>query len=238
MKQLILVMLLIMTLPLYRTYASETLIYVPPDYTATYRAQRFGMAVIGEISLKRSNDTLYYQADLRPAGLLTLARDDEITEKTRIHITPMGLRSSYYFYSHISSRRERITEVYFDWQQKKLSGTHRGRAFNFELVDGMMDRFALQIALINDVVAGRKKVSRTILNRDRIVSYEFTRGDEQTIRTPLGVIRAIEMKRYNEARDMSVSIWFAPDLHYIPVRVEQEENNERFVLNIEAVEFH
>ncbi len=212
--------------------------YIPPDYTAQYRAQRMGMAVVGEISLRRDGERLHYQADLRPAGMLARVRDDEITERTTIRITPHGLRSESYLYHHRSSRRDRLTEAHFDWQNHQVNGTHRGRPFHLPLQDGMVDRFALQIALINDIISQQRQISRTLVDRNRIVTYDFTLAGARSIRTALGELEAIEVQRYNKQRDMTVSIWFAPDLHYIPVRVEQIENGERVVLDIQAIQWH
>ncbi|MCG5511547.1 DUF3108 domain-containing protein [Ectothiorhodospira shaposhnikovii] len=217
---------------------AQTLPFVPPSYTAEYRAQKMGLSVVARITLTREGERLRYRARVRPTGMLSWVRNDEIIEQSILRLTPAGLRSEEYLYSHTGASRDRRTEIRFDWEALKASGTHNGRAFELDIPDRAIDRFALQLSMIHDVWSGQREFTETIVERNRIRTYEFTVGAPETIDTPMGAVEAIPVTRYNEERDTTVSTWFAPRLNYLPVRLEQLEDGERLVLTIQSVEWH
>ncbi|SEQ31813.1 Protein of unknown function [Ectothiorhodospira magna] len=233
-----LVLAVLLALALIPTAQAQTLPFVPPSYTAEYRAQKMGLSVVARITLTREGDRLRYRARVRPTGMLSWVRSDEIIEQSILRMTPAGLRSEEYLYSHTGASRDRRTDIRFDWETLTASGTHNGQAFTLDIPDRAIDRFALQLSMIHDVWRGQREFTETIVEPNRIRTYAFTVGEPEIIDTPMGRLEAIPVTRHNEERDTTVSTWFAPRLNYLPVRLEQLEDGERLVLTIESVEWH
>ncbi|ANB02415.1 DUF3108 domain-containing protein [Ectothiorhodospira sp. BSL-9] len=226
--------LLLVCLPV----AAQSMPFVPPSYTAEYEAQKMGLSVVGHITLTREGEFLRYRARLRPTGVLSWVRSDEIIEQSIMRMTPDGLRSEEYLYSHTGGSRKRLTESRFDWEAYRVKGVHNDKPFELDLPPDAVDRFALQLAMINRLHRGEKEFSQTIVDRDRIRTYHFTVGEPRNITTPMGRVEAIPVIREIEDRDTTVSTWFAPRMNYLPVRLEQEQNGDSVVLNIRSLEWH
>ncbi|MGM0676918.1 DUF3108 domain-containing protein [Ectothiorhodospira marina] len=218
--------------------AAQSMPFVPPSYTAEYEAQKLGLSVVGHITLTREGQFLRYRARLRPTGVLSWVRSDEIIEQSIMRLTPQGLRSEEYLYSHTGGSRERLTESRFDWEAYQVTGVHNGKPFELDLPPEAVDRFALQLAMINKLRQGEKAFSQTIVDRHRVRTYHFTVGEPRSITTPMGTMEAIPVIREIKDRDTTVSTWFAPRMNYLPVRLEQEQNGDKVVLNIRSLEWH
>lgn len=212
--------------------------YVPPSYTAEYQASKMGLSVVARITLSREGEYLRYRAQLRPTGVLSWVLSDEIIEQSIFRITPARLQSLEYLYQHIGDDRKRLTESRFDWEQGEVRGTRNGREFTLEIPPDAVDRFTLQLSMIQGLMDGRDRFSRTIVDKDRLTTYQFEVGTPQRIDTPVGRVEAIPVIRRIQDRDTTVSTWFAPRLHYLPVRLEQMQGDERLVLNLRTLEWH
>ncbi|WP_242472599.1 DUF3108 domain-containing protein [Ectothiorhodospira mobilis] len=212
--------------------------YVPPSYTAEYQASKMGLSVVARITLSREGEYLRYRAQIRPTGVLSWVLSDEIIEQSIFRITPARLQSLEYLYQHMSDDRKRLTESRFDWERGEVRGTRNGRSFSLEIPPDAVDRFTLQLSMIQALVKGRDRFSRTIVDKDRLTTYHFQVGAAQRIDTPLGRLEAIPVIRHIEDRDTTVSTWFAPRLNYLPVRLEQMQGDERLVLNLRTLEWH
>ncbi|MFP4243523.1 MAG: DUF3108 domain-containing protein, partial [Ectothiorhodospira sp.] len=212
--------------------------YVPPSYTAEYQASKMGLSVVARITLTREGEYLRYRGLVRPTGVLSWVRSDEILEQSIFRLTPTELRSQEYLYRHTGNDRERLTKSRFDWPEGRVRGTHNGRDFNLKIPPEAVDRFTLQLSMIQALVEGRETFSRTIVDKDRLTTYRFQVGEARRIQTPMGELEAIPVIRHIEDRDTTVSTWFAPRLNYLPVRLEQMEGDNRLVLNLRALDWH
>jgi hypothetical protein len=74
-----------------------------------------------------------------------------------------------------------------------------------------------------------------LLERNRLRSYTMENRGQERLETQLGSLDTIRVARQNSS-DTEVSGWFAPDLGYLPVRLQYEADGRVFQFEITALE--
>ena len=208
---------------------------LPPAYAAQYQAHRMGLSIQADVRFETTDQGATYLTQLRPRGLLSLLRDDRIEERSELSLGPEGLRVERFAYQRTSSDDSEASSAQLDWGAAIIRGEHRGQAFEMPLPDKLVDRSTLQLALSQRARRGEAEFSLTVIDLNRIVEYRFTVGEAESIRTPLGVLRAVPVTRYDSDRERRISTWFAVDKHYVPVRLEEIRSGQRISLNIQEL---
>ena len=157
-------------------------------FSASYTADWKQLPVSGsaERSLKREDDgrwTLNFEASMLVAGL---------TEESTFRVDNQTLMPLTYRLNRSGLGKGKKVEQDFDWEQKQVIGTDRGDAVRFPLNRGLLDKSTYQIALQQDVAAGKKSVSYQVVDGDEIETYDFRVLGEEVVRTKAGLIDAIE----------------------------------------------
>ncbi|ULX56587.1 DUF3108 domain-containing protein [Ectothiorhodosinus mongolicus] len=208
---------------------------LPPPYVAQYQAHRMGLSIQADVRFETTAQGATYLTQLRPRGLLSLLRDDRIEERSELSLSAQGLRVEHFAHQRTSSDESESSSAQLDWDTAIIRGEHRGQAFEMTLPEQLVDRSALQLALSQRARGGKAEFSLNVIDLNRIVEYHFSVGEVESIRTPLGVLRAVPVTRYDSDRERTISTWFAIDKYYVPVRLEEIRNGQRISLNIQEL---
>jgi hypothetical protein len=104
---------------------------------------------------------------------------------------------------------------------------------------GLLDQHSLTLALIADLNAQKKGPSFVymVVNREKIEPYTFKIVGTQTISTALGKLNTLRVDRIRESNDgKTTRIWFAVDKNYMPVLIQQnDENGDDIEMRIAAI---
>jgi hypothetical protein len=104
---------------------------------------------------------------------------------------------------------------------------------------GLLDQHSLTLALIADLTAQKKGPSFVymVVNREKVEPYTFKIVATQTISTALGKLDTIRVDRIRESSNgKTTRIWFAVDKNYMPVLIQQnDENGDDIEMRIAAI---
>jgi hypothetical protein len=76
-----------------------------------------------------------------------------------------------------------------------------------------------------------------IADDDSLKTYELTRVGEERMETPLGELDVLRYRQQRVGSSSITSIWVAPSLQYLPVRMERQRGNETdTIFVLESVE--
>ncbi|MGB1192594.1 MAG: hypothetical protein ACPG3T_06700, partial [Pseudomonadales bacterium] len=70
----------------------------------------------------------------------------------------------------------------------------------------------------------------TVANHDRLAHYEFNYENQALIKTELGSAESLIFKR--EKKYKTTRIWLSPEQFYVPVKIEQTEDEQSSVIAI------
>jgi len=132
-----------------------------------------------------------------------------------------------YYLNRSALGKSRETRLSFDWTKKQISGSHRGKSVVLSLVKGVLDKSTYQIALQQDVAAGKKTMSYPIIDGDEIEILSFRVLGEEQVKTEVGQIAAIKVERVREEgqNGRQTRLWFAKNWDFLLVRLEQVEKD-------------
>ena len=216
---------------------SATLIFVlffcslgwsmPAEFQAIYNAQL--KQVDGQVmmTLKKEQDNLYsYETITRPSGFWRVIIDGSIWEKSTFSLKNGTVQSQTYELTDTIRSKPRQSSATFDWDNLLLSGYYKDRKFELPLNNYVIDRVSLQIAIILNSQQGNNSSEYYILDRDKLLKVQVNNKEIVNIRVPFGEFEAIEINHASEQSDSINSLWLAPELGYIPVKIAQKKDGK------------
>ncbi len=192
-------------------------------YDFVWREMNAGSA---SFALQRLSDTEWsYTSRTQPRGLFSLFSAANATLQSRMYIGPGGVRPLH-FSARQGSSGTTTAEVSFDWEQLRATGRFDGAEVDVALRSGVQDDLSVQVALIYALATGTTPTGIALFDKAGVRDYEYTQVGAETLRTPLGEIATIIYRSHRSNSPRSTRFWCAPAYGYIPVRAQQQRNNE------------
>ena len=160
-----------------------------------------------------------------------------ISKESFIHISNLKLidekiRPINYKLIDTIRRNKRESLVEFDWSKKEINGFYKDRVIDVKLEEDILTRILLQIEIMHQKQRNRLKESYLIIDRDEIKEIDIsTSNSGKKISVPFGSYDVIEVSHRSKGSNRINIFWLAPDLDFIPIRLEQTEDNK---VNFEA----
>lgn len=208
----------------------------PSPFTVTYELRQNAVLLARmERSLREEADgTWVYESSSSPAGLLGVIRRDRIVERSVWRPEDSQLRPRHYEYHHTGRGNERHVVLEFDWNSQTVTNEVNGQPWRLHLPGPVLDKLLYQYALTRDLGNGVDELRYQVADGGGIKVYRFERAGTETLHTRLGVFETVKLHRLDS--DGRTTIWCAPELDYMPVRVEQHRDRRAFSLTISALE--
>ena len=200
---------------------------IPSEFQAIYNAQL--KQVDGQVmmTLKKEQDNLYsYEIITRPSGFWRVIIDGSIWEKSTFSLKNGVIQSKTYELTDTIRSKPRQSSATFDWDKLLLSGHYKDRKFELSLNNYIIDRVALQMAIIINNQQGNNSSEYYILDRDKVLKVQVSKKEIVNIRVPFGQFEAIEIEHGGEQAESTNSLWLAPELGYIPVKITQKKDGK------------
>jgi len=200
---------------------------IPSEFQAIYNAQL--KQVDGQVmmTLKKEQDNLYsYEIITRPSGFWRVIIDGSIREKSTFVFNDGLVQSKTYELTDTIRSKPRQSLAIFDWDNLLLSGNYKDRKFELPLNIDVIDRATLQIAIIANNQGPNLSSDYYILDRDKVLKVQVNKKDTVNVRVPFGEFETIEIQHRSEQSEITNSLWLAPELGYIPIKIAQKEDGK------------
>jgi hypothetical protein len=232
---LLLLLLTGWTLPHYNAAAdsSKTLSPFSAQYVLKYIGIPFGEV---RVQLQLSTDGRYsYSAHTIPVGIAAMLHRDEVTEQSEGLIRDGVVTPVNYRYHHERERKPRVVSVDFNWRTHRVTNTILGSRWSMEIPPAAQDKFSQQLALMLALLRGETEIRFNVADGGRLKSYLFQREGEERATTEGGVFHCIKLSRSKNNNPSQATFWMAPELNYLPVRIERRGKNERATLELRSL---
>ena len=200
---------------------------IPSEFQAIYNAQL--KQVDGQVmmTLKKEQDNLYsYEIITRPSGFWRVIIDGSIREKSTFVFNDGLVQSKTYELTDTIRSKPRQSLAIFDWDNLLLSGNYKDRKFELPLNIDVIARATLQIAIIANNQGPNLSSDYYILDRDKVLKVQVNKKDTVNVRVPFGEFETIEIQHRSEQSEITNSLWLAPELGYIPIKIAQKEDGK------------
>jgi len=162
-----------------------------------------------------------YTSRLEPAGFLISLVSGTIEESTLLERDNGRLRPLSYRFSRVGLGRDREVRIIFDWAAGRARNDVNGEAWSMEIPVDALDKHSLVLAVAADLAAGTLRDEYPVADGGRLKVYAHLRRGEERLETPLGTFDTVMLYRQRTGRKRGTLFWHAPELDYMPVRIER-----------------
>ena len=207
-----------------------------PNFSADYVLKRNGLSLGNATRSLRSigNGRYVFESITYATGMIAWLVKDRIEERSTWTFSGGQLRPLEYKYDRYGGKKTRRVKLNFDWERRVVTNNIDGDPWRMDIPPNAQDKLLYQLAIMQDLKHGRTGLQYNIADGGRLKNYQFDILGEETVTTPLGRLKTIKLERLGDKRDTTV--WCAPSLNYLPVRLEQQESDgSRLSMDIQSV---
>ncbi|MDX9740553.1 MAG: DUF3108 domain-containing protein [Gammaproteobacteria bacterium] len=205
-------------------------------FTATYEL-RHNAALLARMERRLHVDAeglWTYESHSSSAGFLGLLRRDRIIERSLWRPVDGRPQPLHYEYHRTGRGQERHVVLDFDWTANSVVNDVNGQAWRMALPGPAQDKLLYQYTLTRDLRDGIDPLHYAVADGGGLKDYRFERMGTEILHTRLGPLETVKLRRID--RDDGTTIWCAPALDYLPVRVEQYRDRRMLTLTISGLE--
>ena len=210
-----------------------------PDFIANYRVELNGIQageLVRSLSTEESGQRLFTSTS-QAKGVFALIKPDVITESSRWHWNGEGVQPDRYVYERSGGKKEKWLEMQFDWDNGTASIDDKEQPWQLTLEPGTLDKLVYQISLMHDLDEHSKNISYRIADGGHIKTYNIQVVGTETVTTPMGKIQAVKLIRQRDSdSDRETTLWCAPALNYMPVKLTHKEDGTTFTAMIRRLQ--
>jgi hypothetical protein len=165
----------------------------------------------------------------------------DIASTARLRETSEGrTRSGRYRPDRYRHRRDnegrRELSIDFDWSKGRANIESEDKPWSMPIPGDALDKLAVLLALRGDLAAGAKDVTYPVADGGRLKSYHYRVIGREEIATSAGTWDTLQVQRSKQGGPTDYRLWLAPDLQYLPVLVEREEQGVLYRMELTATE--
>jgi hypothetical protein len=136
------------------------------------------------------------------------------------HVRPIAFR-----HEDGSRSGEANYSIRFDWPTSAEISV-AGHSREIVLEPGVLDRGSAQVSLARAVASGSPPRELAIIDDDGLETYRVSRLEPAATSTAAGEFQTVRYEQHREGSSRRTVFWLAPELRYLPVRIEQLRNGE------------
>lgn len=190
-------------------------------YTATYSSTVKGITAELKQSLEKTGEQQWALSNKVSIFLMGFE------ESSRFTVNQATVKPQAYEYKNQISRK-RSSKLNFDWKASSVTDSLHP-APPVTLVAGVQDKLSFQVQLRLELMASKGAFDTktyTMVDRNKLKTYQVKNLGEETITTPAGEFRAIKLEQRRPGRDKHTLIWLAKDWQYFLLRIERVDEGK------------
>jgi hypothetical protein len=196
-------------------------------YEATYAGIWHGMTVaISQLKLEHTGDRWTFTSHSEPRGFGRLASGVFPPLQVSVVSVADGGAVRPQSFKSTGGSASRNTDLKYDWQAHRVTGTYEGTRVDLPLTPGVQDDGSVQLSLIVKLLAGQTPATVELIDGNSVRDYRFARDGEEKLATPLGDVQTVIYSAQKANSPRVTRFWCAPDRGYVPMKVEQTRGQD------------
>jgi hypothetical protein len=208
------------------------------DFSANYLVKLNGFQA-GELVRELTTDEQGHRiltATSQAKGMFSFFKPDLIKETSVWTTNKRGVVPLQYLYERTGGKKDKYLSMDFDWSQKQVHIDDKKRPWNLNIPAGVLDKLVYQISLMKDLTPDLESIDYKIADGGKLKNYHIKVLGSEDIKTPMGKIHTLKLTREREkAGDRQTTLWCAPALDYLPVKLEHIEDKTTFIALIRTL---
>ncbi|MES9939807.1 MAG: DUF3108 domain-containing protein [Candidatus Thiodiazotropha sp. 6PLUC2] len=211
--------------------ASEVL----EPFSAAFKVKR-NIIPLGRLTLKFNLDqsgTAYtYSAHTQPGMLAGIFSRHEVIEESSGSIQQGQIIPDHYTYKD-GDENSKSSIVEFHWPEQSAATTSHGITWSQAITSDTQDKLSQQLQVRIHLAQGQRQISYQVADGGKLKHYHFEVVGEERVETDYGTYQCLRVERSKASKESDYTIWFAPELGYLPIKIERVQGGKtyRMVLN-------
>lgn len=237
-----------LALPCIITLFSQTLLAARalPEFDARYAVQSHGMKLAeARYHLAYTDSGYKFTQHTGLYGFAKLFADDSISALSLVEVTDHHLLLTRHRFLQTGSDDNENQDFSIAWKQDNntingdISGSVQGKKIKLNTNTEIWDILSFQIPLMIEANGNKKTYPYKALLDGEIDTYEFVLTSTGKITFAGKDYTALQMVRTDPEKDRKLHIWLVPELHNIPVIVENYRDGKLHSrLQLESLQFN
>lgn len=123
---------------------------------------------------------------------------------------------------------DKVAVAEFRWPEKVLTHQYKGKSRQTVLPDGTLDALT-QLYVVTLAGELPPQMEFEASNGRELISYRYEKLPGGRLDTPMGSFETVEYRRITaKPGDNAISVWIAPALHHLPLRIRVREETGVF----------
>ncbi len=162
---------------------------------------------------------------IRPTGMSRIVTSGRMNVTSEFETGPDGVKPMT-FHEVDTIRDVPETRLTFDWSTNEVSGTVGQDAVTLQLEGIAHDGVSLQYALMHDLLYAEPAETYVLFDVDKMRIANIQDAGKKTVKTKAGRFDVIGISHQREGSSRVTTMWFAPELDYLPVIIEQHRKGK------------
>jgi hypothetical protein len=172
------------------------------------------------------NGDYRYESHTWPSGWISWLLKEDLRELSRGIMDGEGIRPLFYRYMRSGRRSTRTAELTFDWKTSTVVNNVDDSRWEMTIPAGTLDKLSTQLGIMLELQNGATEKTFAVADGGKLKQYAFKAIGTETVELPAGNFETVKLHRVGDSTQKLTTIWCAPELHYLPVRILQHNEDQ------------
>lgn len=202
-------------------------------FNSTYILKRDD-SIVGEIKRTITEDQGKYtfRSETRTTGLIALFYTNTIHEQTTWEMSGEEFKPLHYRYYRDKNGKERIVKIDFDEENQRIITHAEGSHWSMDLAPEIYDKLLYELVIMKRLQKQQVVDKFQIADGGKLKTYTFNHLGTDIINTPIGKLTTVKLERHKSNSDKTLTVWYAIEKDYLPVKVENIDSDGKTVTAI------
>lgn len=197
-------------------------------FTASYAISWHGISAgSAQVQLQLLSDGRWsYRMQTFARGLARLALPAQLDSRSVFRIQDDHVVPETFTVDDGTQDDDADQNMVFDWEAGRVHGIAERKRVDLPLQPGLLDTLSVQVALMRELLAGRTPERFVLLDAERIKDYLYTTQGREKLKTDAGTYDTVIYRSARPGSRKSTWFWCAPELGYLPLKVERRDGSD------------
>ena len=200
---------------------------IPTEYSATYSVKLKQADGLLTTKLSKQGELYSYEMITQATGIWKVISGGSVIERSTFKIEDTILKTEEYHLIDNIRRKPRESKAIFSWSRNNVSGFYKDREFKIDLDKNTLSRIILQLQIMHAKERQIEMNSFSVLDKDELKNIIIIKEENiKEANVPYGKYKAIKISHQTKDSERINSLWLAPELNFIPIKLTQTENGK------------
>ena len=172
--------------------------------------------------LNKENDFFIFSSEAKTAGVASWFFDITITETSKLIDNNKQLHFYSFDYNKNKNGEKESYQLNLE-NPEQFYNTYKKQLY--PVSSDLHDTLGFTVAIMYDLKMGKREIPYAVAEKTKIDNYQLKFIKEESLETDTGTILTLKMEHYNPQKKQRITIWCAPEMDYLPIRIININSN-------------